>query len=124
MPPTLPGPAGSHTPAGRLRFGASLRRAARPPNGPGMSAEPIEDTRVATWWRNAVVYQVYLRSFADFNGDGVGDLPGLRSRLGYLASLGVDAVWITPHYPSGGADGGYDVVDYLAVDPEYGTVDD
>ena len=89
-----------------------------------MSAQPIDDTRVATWWRDAVVYQVYLRSFTDSNGDGVGDLPGLRSRLGYLASLGVDAVWITPHYPSGGADGGYDVVDYLAVDPEYGTVDD
>ncbi len=95
-----------------------------------MSAEPIEDTRLSApaareaWWRDAVVYQVYLRSFADGNGDGIGDLAGLRSRLGYLAALGVDAVWITPHYPSDGADGGYDVVDYLAVDPQYGTVED
>jgi alpha-glucosidase len=76
------------------------------------------------WWRTAVVYQVYLRSFADSNGDGIGDLAGLRSRLPYLAWLGVDALWINPHYPSGGADGGYDIVDYRAVDPDYGTVAD
>ena len=76
------------------------------------------------WWRDAVVYQVYLRSFADGNGDGIGDLIGLRARLPYLASLGVDALWLTPHYPSGGADGGYDVTDYRAVDPEYGDVAD
>jgi alpha-glucosidase len=76
------------------------------------------------WWRTAVVYQVYLRSFADSNGDGIGDLAGLRSRLPYLAWLGVDALWINPHYPSGGADGGYDVIDYRAVDPDYGDVAD
>jgi alpha-glucosidase len=76
------------------------------------------------WWRDAVVYQVYLRSFADGNGDGIGDLAGLRARLPYLAWLGVDALWINPHYPSGGADGGYDVVDYRAVDPQYGDVAD
>ena len=95
-----------------------------------MSAEPIERTRPSehvtaeAWWRDAVVYQVYLRSFADGNGDGIGDFAGLRSRLGHLAALGVDAVWVTPHYPSGGADGGYDVIDYTAVDPDYGTVED
>ncbi|WP_236029850.1 glycoside hydrolase family 13 protein [Paractinoplanes lichenicola] len=95
-----------------------------------MSAEPIEDMCLTTrsgrdeWWRDAVVYQVYLRSFADGNGDGVGDFAGLRARLPYLASLGVDAVWVTPHYVSGGADGGYDVIDYTAVDPSYGTVED
>jgi len=95
-----------------------------------MPAEPIEDIWVYErvpgdpWWRDAVVYQVYLRSFADGNGDGVGDFAGLRSRLPYLAELGVDAVWVTPHYVSGGADGGYDVVDFLEVDPSYGTVED
>ena len=93
-------------------------------------AEPATDQPVraphspSPWWRTAVVYQVYLRSFADSNGDGIGDLAGLRSRLPYLAWLGVDAVWINPHYPSGGADGGYDVIDYRAVDPDYGDVAD
>jgi alpha-glucosidase len=79
---------------------------------------------LSEWWRTAVVYQVYLRSFADSNGDGIGDLAGLRSRLPYLSWLGVDALWINPHYPSGGADGGYDIVDYRAVDPDYGDVAD
>jgi alpha-glucosidase len=76
------------------------------------------------WWEDAVVYEVYPRSFADADGDGVGDLPGLRSRLGYLADLGVDAVWLTPFYPSPLADGGYDVSDYRAVDPRLGTMAD
>ncbi len=74
------------------------------------------------WWRNAVVYEIYVRSFADENGDGVGDLPGIRSRLPYLAELGVDAVWLTPFYPSPGADHGYDVADYVDVDPELGSL--
>ncbi|GAA1282954.1 glycoside hydrolase family 13 protein [Saccharothrix xinjiangensis] len=76
------------------------------------------------WWREAVIYQVYVRSFADSNGDGVGDLPGIRSRLPYLADLGVDAVWITPFYASPMADGGYDVADYRAVDPSFGELED
>jgi alpha-glucosidase len=76
------------------------------------------------WWRDAVIYQVYIRSFADGNGDGIGDLPGIRARLPYLRSLGVDAVWITPFYASPMADGGYDVADYCAVDPLFGTIGD
>lgn len=76
------------------------------------------------WWRNAVVYQVYPRSFSDSNGDGLGDLPGITSRADYLVSLGVDAVWLSPFYPSALADGGYDVADYRNVDPRLGTLDD
>ncbi|WP_052850027.1 glycoside hydrolase family 13 protein [Streptomyces avicenniae] len=76
----------------------------------------------APWWSTAVVYQVYIRSFADGNGDGVGDIAGLRARLPYLRELGVDAVWITPWYPSPMADGGYDVADYRAIDPTFGTL--
>ncbi|MGP3998611.1 glycoside hydrolase family 13 protein [Streptomyces sp. 8N706] len=74
------------------------------------------------WWRSAVIYQVYIRSFADGSGDGIGDLAGLRKRLPYLADLGVDALWLNPWYPSPMADGGYDVADYRAIDPAFGTL--
>jgi alpha-glucosidase len=77
-----------------------------------------------TWWQGAVGYEIYVRSFADSDGDGTGDLRGIRDRLAYLADLGVNIVWITPFYPSPQADHGYDVADYLGVDPTYGTVDD
>ncbi|GGU18878.1 glycoside hydrolase family 13 protein [Streptomyces lavendofoliae] len=76
------------------------------------------------WWRDAVIYQVYVRSFADSDGDGVGDLRGARERLPHLARLGADAVWLTPFYASPQADGGYDVADYRAVDPLFGTLAD
>jgi alpha-glucosidase len=76
------------------------------------------------WWRTAVVYQIYPRSFADSNADGIGDLPGVTSRLDYLARLGVDAIWLSPFYPSPLADGGYDVSDYRDVDPRLGTLAD
>ncbi|MEU5343744.1 glycoside hydrolase family 13 protein [Streptomyces sp. NPDC020766] len=76
----------------------------------------------APWWRSAVIYQVYVRSFADGNGDGVGDIAGIRSRLPYLKSLGVDALWINPWYKSPMADHGYDVADYREIDPLFGTV--
>ncbi|GAA0928537.1 glycoside hydrolase family 13 protein [Pseudonocardia zijingensis] len=76
----------------------------------------------AEWWRQAVVYQIYPRSFADSNGDGIGDLPGITSRVEYLRQLGVDAVWLSPFYPSALADGGYDVDDYRDVDPKIGTL--
>jgi alpha-glucosidase len=76
------------------------------------------------WWRDAVFYEIYVRSFQDSNGDGVGDLPGIRSRLPYLKELGVDGLWLTPFYPSPGVDHGYDVADYVDVDPQFGTLAD
>jgi alpha-glucosidase len=76
------------------------------------------------WWRSAAFYQIYVRSFQDSNGDGIGDLPGIRSRLTYLRELGVDALWVTPFYPSPQADHGYDVADYTDVDPQFGTLED
>jgi alpha-glucosidase len=76
------------------------------------------------WWKDAVVYQIYPRSFADANGDGLGDLPGITSKLDYLQDLGVDAIWMSPFYPSPLADGGYDVSDYCDVDPRLGTLED
>jgi alpha-glucosidase len=85
---------------------------------------PVNDPDDAAWWRSAVIYQVYIRSFADGNGDGVGDIAGLRDRLPYLADLGVDAVWINPWYPSPLADAGYDVSDYRAIEPRFGTLAD
>ncbi len=78
----------------------------------------------APWWRRGVVYQVYVRSFADADGDGTGDINGLRARLPYLQRLGIDAIWINPWYRSPLADGGYDVADYRSIEPRYGTIDD
>ena len=78
----------------------------------------------AEWWKRGVIYQVYPRSFQDTGGDGVGDLAGIRQRLGYLRDLGVDAVWISPFFVSPMADFGYDIADYRAVDPLFGTLED
>ncbi|TWD81854.1 alpha-glucosidase [Kribbella amoyensis] len=83
------------------------------------ATRPVDD-----WWRSAVVYQVYPRSFADANGDGVGDVDGIRARLPYLADLGVDAIWISPWYPSPLLDGGYDVSDYRDINPDFVTLAD
>lgn len=90
--------------------------------GPRSDIQAVSSSR--PWWRNAVVYQVYLRSFADGNGDGTGDIAGLRSRLPYIRSLGVDALWINPWYVSPLNDGGYDVVDYRKIDPRFGTIEE
>ncbi|MDX6220268.1 MAG: alpha-glucosidase, partial [Frankiales bacterium] len=76
------------------------------------------------WWRDAAVYQVYVRSFADSDGDGVGDLPGVTARLQHIAALGADALWLTPFYRSPMADHGYDVADQCDVDPRFGTLAD
>jgi alpha-glucosidase len=74
------------------------------------------------WWQTAVIYQIYPRSFADGNGDGIGDFAGMISKLDYLKALGIGAVWLSPHYPSPLVDCGYDVSDYMSVAPEYGTL--
>ncbi len=76
------------------------------------------------WWQTAVFYQIYPRSFADGNGDGIGDFKGITEKLGYLASLGIDALWLSPHFPSPNWDCGYDISDYCGVAPEYGSMDD
>ena len=76
------------------------------------------------WWQKAVFYQIYPRSFSDSNGDGIGDLNGITQKLGYLSDLGVQAIWLSPHYPSPLYDVGYDISDYTAIAPEYGTMDD
>lgn len=86
------------------------------------TATTVASRHPEAWWKTAVVYQVYIRSFADGNGDGVGDLTGLRSKLPYLADLGIDAVWINPWYPSPMADAGYDVADFRDIEPSYGTL--
>ncbi|SIT67527.1 alpha-glucosidase [Microbacterium sp. RU33B] len=89
---------------------------------PSPLVDLLADDVAAPWWRQAVVYQIYPRSFADADGDGLGDIPGVTSRADYLAELGVDAVWLSPFYPSALADGGYDVADYRNVDPRLGTL--
>ena len=100
----------------------------------GQTAAPVATASAATapaapapaddpqWWRSAVIYQIYPRSFADGNGDGVGDLAGVRQHLGYLRDLGVDAIWFTPWYASPLADGGYDVADYRRINPAFGDL--
>src|SRR5438094_3945565 len=81
-------------------------------------------THAHSWWQTGVIYQIYPRSFKDSNGDGVGDLLGITSKLVYLSWLGVDALWLSPIYPSPLADFGYDVSDYTAVDPQLGSLAD
>ncbi len=84
----------------------------------------VVDRSNREWWRDSVTYQIYIRSFADGNGDGKGDIPGIISKLPYLQKLGIDAIWITPWYPSPQKDHGYDVSDYMQIEPDYGTLAD
>jgi alpha-glucosidase len=98
-----------------------------PESGPASSAATAHATATrpgSEWWRSAVIYQIYPRSFADLNGDGIGDLPGITSRLDSLKTLGVDAVWLSPFFTSPQKDAGYDVADYCDDDPLFGTTDD
>ena len=92
--------------------------------GSGQISTATGDNTDAEWWRAAVIYQVYPRSFRDSDGDGIGDIEGIRSRLAYLAELGIDAIWISPWYPSPMADTGYDVSNYRDVDPTFGVLSD
>ena len=78
----------------------------------------------AAWWKNAVIYEIYIRSFYDSNGDGIGDVPGIIEKLDYLADLGVDIIWLSPIYASPLADQGYDISDYYSIDPRFGTLED
>ena len=91
---------------------------------PAAAAQQAVDAEGHQWWQHAVFYEIYPRSFADSNNDGVGDLKGITSRLDYLKQLGVDAIWITPCFPSPQVDFGYDVSDYENIDPMYGTLKD
>jgi alpha-glucosidase len=91
---------------------------------PTASSRSTGPTKDADWWRQASVYQIYPRSFSDANGDGIGDLQGIISKVPYLQELGIDAVWLSPFYPSALADGGYDVDDYRDVDPRIGTLEE
>ncbi len=110
-----------------------MNRATGPTPGPtpgltpgpptGSATGPATSSAAGPWWRTGVVYQIYVRSFADSDGDGLGDLEGIRSRLPYLAELGVDAIWLTPVYPSPQVDGGYDVADYRDIDPRFGRLE-
>ena len=117
----VPAPRPVHSRQDPTRFGPGRDAASASPPSPRGGSVGAEQP---AWWRHAVVYQVYPRSFADGNGDGEGDLPGLRARLPYLADLGVDGLWISPWFPSPMADGGYDVSDFRDIHPMFGTLDD
>jgi alpha-glucosidase len=93
-------------------------------NAPAKLAPQPATIAVRDWWKNAVIYEIYPRSFQDSNGDGIGDLNGITQRLDYLQKLGVDAIWLTPVYPSPQVDFGYDISDYKNIDPQYGTLAD
>src|ERR1700677_2168487 len=98
-----------------------LTRGDRVPEQPSPISTPATST---PWWRSGLLYQIYIRSFADSDGDGVGDLGGVIDRLDHLSWLGVDGIWLSPITPSPNADFGYDVSDYCAVEPAYGTMAD
>jgi hypothetical protein len=118
-PQPVPCPGSAHAHPSRLRL-CRLRCRRNDPVVPS----PAPNRPRRAWWRGAAIYQIYPRSFADSNGDGIGDLPGITAHLDHVASLGVDAIWLSPFFPSPMKDFGYDVSDYCDVDPIFGTLDD
>jgi len=117
---------------GAMAFAAAGQTTAQPSKDPAQgiirqeskTAESTPKPAADEWWKHAVIYEIYPRSFQDSDGDGIGDIKGITSRLGYLEDLGINAIWITPMYPSPGVDYGYDISDYTAIDPVYGTMED
>ena len=117
---------------GAMAFAAAGQTTAQPSKDPARgiirqeskTAESTPKPAADEWWKHAVIYEIYPRSFQDSDGDGIGDIKGITSRLDYLEDLGINAIWITPMYPSPGVDYGYDISDYTAIDPVYGTMED
>jgi alpha-glucosidase len=103
---------------------AALAALSQTPQTPPPAAQALSQSAQQEWWRHAVLYEIYPRSFQDSDGDGIGDIKGITARLDYLHDLGIDAIWITPMYPSPGVDYGYDISDYTAIDPVYGSMAD
>jgi len=103
---------------------AQVQPASSKPSTAHTMAAAATGNNLENWWKNAVIYEIYPRSFQDSNGDGIGDLNGITSRLDYLQKLGVDAIWISPCYPSPQVDFGYDISNYEGIDPQYGTMAD
>src|SRR5688572_11581771 len=104
----------------------SLIMPGEPPKNGSLATQNTKGNSMSAdaWWKNGIVYQIYPRSFQDSDGDGIGDLRGIQKRLDYLVELGVDAVWISPIYPSPMADFGYDISDYCNIDSRFGTLQD
>src|SRR5437868_858590 len=103
---------------------AFAQTSAPPAQGGSKTRQSLVDSEGHQWWQHAVFYEIYPRSYADSNNDGIGDLKGITAKLDYLKQLGVDAIWLTPCFPSPQVDFGYDVSDYQDIDPMYGTLAD
>src|ERR1700760_1889419 len=109
---------------GESRFTVHMPSASTPSGSPPPASGAPASQLPRAWWEGAAIYQLYVRSFADGDGDGIGDLAGARAHLPYLAALGIDAIWFNPWYPSPMADAGYDIADYRSIDPVFGTLAD
>src|ERR1700678_532512 len=101
-----------------------MQRIAHPNSSGEASLKKLASAFDPLWYKDAIIYELHVRAFADANGDGIGDFPGLLSRLDYLQDLGVTCIWLLPFFPSPGKDDGYDIANYVDVNPAYGTLDD